>query len=258
MFGVETFLLPDGSVLLNEVAPRPHNSGHYTIEACASSQYEAHLRAVLGWPAGDTGLRVGASLMLNILGEADGEEGERAAHQLMGRAFKVPGASVHWYGKAGVAPQRKIGHITIVGRDNEECRRRLRAIDESEWQRGLPRKTLRGLRCTQLALLRTRACATFRPLIDTFPLFFLPLLPPPPGAADAIEAATSKVASQLQQGAGGGSGGPSVGIIMGSDSDLPTMKAAAEVLEEFGVACEVTVVSAHRWVSEAVGWSGWT
>ncbi|EFN54406.1 hypothetical protein CHLNCDRAFT_24868 [Chlorella variabilis] len=173
VFGVETFLLPDGSVLLNEVAPRPHNSGHYTIEACASSQYEAHLRAVLGWPAGDTGLRVGASLMLNILGEADGEEGERAAHQLMGRAFKVPGASVHWYGKAGVAPQRKIGHITIVGRDNEECRRRLRAIDESD-------------------------------------------------------------------------GGPSVGIIMGSDSDLPTMKAAAEVLEEFGVACEVTVVSAHR------------
>lgn len=67
MFGVETFLLPDGSVLLNEVAPRPHNSGHYTIEACPSSQYEAHLRAVLGWPLGDTGLRVGAAVMLNIL-----------------------------------------------------------------------------------------------------------------------------------------------------------------------------------------------
>lgn len=132
MFGVETFLLPDGSVQLNEVAPRPHNSGHYTIEACSSSQFEAHLRAVLGWPQGDTSLRVGASIMLNILGEAEGEEGERRAHQLMARAYGVPGASVHWYGKAGVAPQRKIGHLTIVGRDNDEVRRRLRLIDAGE------------------------------------------------------------------------------------------------------------------------------
>lgn len=84
---------------------------------------------MLGWPLGDTSLRVGASIMLNILGEAGGEEGERRAHELMGRAYAVPGASVHWYGKAGVAAQRKIGHITIVGRDNEECRQRLRAID---------------------------------------------------------------------------------------------------------------------------------
>lgn len=196
VFGVETFLLPDGSVLLNEVAPRPHNSGHYTIEACPSSQFEAHLRAVLGWPLGDCGLRVGASIMLNILGEADGEEGERKAHELMGRAFAVPGASVHWYGKAGVAPQRKIGHITVVGKDNEEVRHRLRAID--------------------------------------------------PVAADAIEASTSRVASELQQVGGQHGDGPRVGIIMGSDSDLATMKAAAEVLEEFGVPCEVTVVSAHR------------
>ena len=200
MFGVETFLLPDGSVLLNEVAPRPHNSGHYTIEACPCSQFEAHLRAVLGWPLGDTGLRVGAAIMLNILGEAGGEEGERAAHELMGRAYATPGASVHWYGKAGVAAQRKIGHITIVGADSAQCRQRLRAID--------------------------------------------------PAAADAMEASTARVASELQLGggAGAGAGGPRVGIIMGSDSDLATMKAAAEVLEEFGVPCEVTVVSAHRWV----------
>lgn len=197
VFGVETFLLPDGSILLNEVAPRPHNSGHYTIEACPISQFEAHLRAVLGWPLGDTQLRVGASIMLNILGEADGEEGERRAHELMGRAYATPGASVHWYGKAGVAAQRKIGHITIVGKDNEECRQRLRAID--------------------------------------------------PVAADSIEASTSRVAADLQPGGGSsGPAGPAVGIIMGSDSDLATLKAAAEILEEFGVPCEVTVVSAHR------------
>ncbi len=60
VFGVEMFLLEDGGLLLNEVAPRPHNSGHYTIEACATSQYEQHLRAVMGWPLGDTSLAVGA------------------------------------------------------------------------------------------------------------------------------------------------------------------------------------------------------
>lgn len=57
---MEMFLLEDGSLLLNEVAPRPHNSGHYTIEACATSQYEQHLRAILGWPLGDASLVVGA------------------------------------------------------------------------------------------------------------------------------------------------------------------------------------------------------
>ena len=60
IFGVEMFLLEDGSLTLNEVAPRPHNSGHYTIEACATSQYEQHLRAILGWPLGDPSLVVGA------------------------------------------------------------------------------------------------------------------------------------------------------------------------------------------------------
>ncbi len=60
VFGVEMFLLADGALLLNEVAPRPHNSGHYTIEACATSQYEQHLRAVMGWPLGSTDLTVPA------------------------------------------------------------------------------------------------------------------------------------------------------------------------------------------------------
>lgn len=196
VFGVELFLLPDGSIVLNEVAPRPHNSGHYTIEACSMSQYEAHLRAVLGWPLGDPSLKVGASIMLNVLGEDDGEAGMRAAHELMGRAYRVPGAAVHWYGKAEVARQRKIGHVTFVGATNDECRRRLRAVDER--------------------------------------------------AADAVVAASAMVQADLALGAGSRHQGPRVGIIMGSDSDLPTMRGAAEILEEFGVECEVTVVSAHR------------
>ena len=60
VFGVEMFLLADGTIQLNEIAPRPHNSGHYTIEACATSQYEQHLRAILGWPLGDPSLTVGS------------------------------------------------------------------------------------------------------------------------------------------------------------------------------------------------------
>lgn len=209
-------------------------------------------------------------------GEADGEEGERLAHELMGRAYSVPGASVHWYGKAGVAAQRKIGHITIVGRDNEECRQRLRAIDPGaprpagvgltwsgggvglglqwwRWQCGCA-WGLRSLKAGQLPFHQT-GCSLLMAAAFSPPLHIQPSLYA--AAADAIEAASSRVASELQQGSGGaGGGGPKVGIIMGSDSDLATMKAAAEVLEEFGVPCELTVVSAHRCVHVRQGRHG--
>lgn len=69
VFGVEMFLLADGALLLNEIAPRPHNSGHYTIEACATSQYEQHLRAILGWPLGDTSLVVGSRYVANCFSQ---------------------------------------------------------------------------------------------------------------------------------------------------------------------------------------------
>lgn len=206
VFGVELFLLSDGSIILNEVAPRPHNSGHYTIEACRVSQYEAHIRAIFGWPLGDTSLKVGSAIMLNILGEEEGDAGSRAAHDMMGRAYDTEGASIHWYGKHAVAKQRKVGHITIVAENNEECRRNLKDID--------------------------------------------------PDAAEEIYKSTMRIKEGLsskssmanvdQQKAELKTGKAQVGIIMGSDSDLPTMKAAAQILEEFGVECEVTVVSAHR------------
>lgn len=83
------FVLPDDTILLNEIAPRPHNSGHYTIEATATSQYQQHLRAILGLPLGSTSLKCGASIMLNILGDADGPEGRALAEDLMQRAYKV-------------------------------------------------------------------------------------------------------------------------------------------------------------------------
>lgn len=123
------FLLPDGSLQLNEVAPRPHNSGHYTMDGCVTSQFENHLRAVLGWPLGDTSLSCGCSLMLNMLGEADDELGVRIAHDLMAKAYRTAGASVHWYDKAGMRSGRKIGHINIVAGSREEGRRKLAALD---------------------------------------------------------------------------------------------------------------------------------
>ncbi|XP_031253956.1 phosphoribosylaminoimidazole carboxylase, chloroplastic-like isoform X5 [Pistacia vera] len=115
VFAVELFLTNDGQILLNEVAPRVHNSGHHTIEACYTSQFEQHLRAVVGLPLGDPSMKCPAAIMYNLLGEDEGEPGFRLAHQLIERALGTPGASVHWYDKPEMRKQRKMGHITLVG-----------------------------------------------------------------------------------------------------------------------------------------------
>lgn len=186
VFGVELFLLTDGQVLLNEVAPRPHNSGHYTIEACYTSQFEQHLRAVLGLPLGDSTMKVPAAIMYNLLGEDEGEAGFAIAQNKMRRAVSVSGASVHWYGKPEIRKKRKMGHITVVGPSNSVVRSRMQEIVGIEAPSGW-------------------FCESS--VVDI---------------------------------------GPPVGIIMGSDSDLPVMKAAAEALDSFDVAYELSVVSAHR------------
>lgn len=119
IFGVEMFWVEgaDTPVLLNEIAPRPHNSGHYTMEACVTDQFEQHLRAVLGMPLGDTSMRVGCAVMVNILGEGD----MQSTCDLSGtnRALAMPGAAVHWYGKDGCKKGRKVGHLTITANDFE-------------------------------------------------------------------------------------------------------------------------------------------
>ena len=111
VFGVELFALADGTILYNEMAPRPHNSGHYTIEACVTSQFENHIRAVLGWPLGDTHMIAPAAVMVNLLGARDGDADAEAARA----ALTVAGAHVHLYGKRQVRRRRKMGHITVVG-----------------------------------------------------------------------------------------------------------------------------------------------
>jgi 5-(carboxyamino)imidazole ribonucleotide synthase len=96
--------------MVNELALRPHNSGHYTIEGCVTSQFEQHLRAVLGWPLGVTTLTAPAVVTVNVVGAADGSDPRRS----LAEALAVPGAHVHLYGKEA-RPGRKLGHVTVCG-----------------------------------------------------------------------------------------------------------------------------------------------
>ncbi|KAL3808724.1 hypothetical protein ACHAXA_010890 [Cyclostephanos tholiformis] len=120
VFGVELFLVNNENgldVLLNEVAPRPHNTGHYTQDACAVSQFENHLRAVCGLPLGSTDLIVGAAAMVNVLGSPSG--GIDRTMRGINAAMSMPRAVVHWYGK-GYRPGRKMGHINITADSHAE------------------------------------------------------------------------------------------------------------------------------------------
>lgn len=111
MFCVEMFVTNDNDILVNEVAPRPHNSGHYTIEGCITSQFENHIRAVVGLPLGDTSL-IGPTVMINLLGEV-GFSGKTVVEGL-DKAMALKGVTVHIYGKSQTKPKRKMGHITVT------------------------------------------------------------------------------------------------------------------------------------------------
>ncbi|WP_275039999.1 5-(carboxyamino)imidazole ribonucleotide synthase [Natrialba hulunbeirensis] len=119
----------DGEILLNEIAPRPHNSGHWTIEGAQSSQFEQHARAVLGWPLAATDLR-SPTVSVNLLGDV--EESQSAALQNVDRILETPGANLHWYGKREARPLRKMGHVTLSGRDEETTAELLTAARELE------------------------------------------------------------------------------------------------------------------------------
>lgn len=114
ILAVEMFLDNNDNILINEVAPRPHNSGHHTIESCITSQYEQYLRSLLDLPLADPGL-IMPSVMVNILGEP-GYEGE-AVYQGLRECLSIPGAKIHIYGKNITRPYRKMGHITIIDKD---------------------------------------------------------------------------------------------------------------------------------------------
>lgn len=109
---VEMFLTVDDQVVVNELAPRPHNSGHHTIEACVTSQYEQLLRAILGMPPGDTTAHK-KSVMLNVLEPAEGNKDQ--LERTFKAALSTNDAHLHWYGKKNSKEGRKIGHITVNG-----------------------------------------------------------------------------------------------------------------------------------------------
>ncbi|MEQ9593483.1 MAG: 5-(carboxyamino)imidazole ribonucleotide synthase [Cyclobacteriaceae bacterium] len=121
LLAVEMFVTKEGDVLVNEIAPRPHNSGHQTIEASETSQYEQHLRAIMGWPLGSTRVK-SLSAMVNLLGE-DGFAGE-AKYQGFNEVLAVEGAHIHLYGKKLTKPFRKMGHVTIVDQDMESLKKK--------------------------------------------------------------------------------------------------------------------------------------
>jgi 5-(carboxyamino)imidazole ribonucleotide synthase len=124
IMAVELFL-HEGQITINELATRPHNSGHFSIEGCVTSQFEQHLRAILDLPLGSTALTAPVAVMANVLGPSSGDD----PRDSLAAALAVPGAHVHLYGKAA-RPGRKLGHVTALGSDLSSTRARAwQAVD---------------------------------------------------------------------------------------------------------------------------------
>ena len=128
VLAVEMFLTADGDILVNEVAPRPHNSGHHTIEANITSQYQQLLRSIFGFPLGSTALTT-TSMMVNLLGEDD-YTGE-AIYEGLPECLAIEGVYVHLYGKKITKPFRKMGHVTIVDSDAAKAREKANFVKDN-------------------------------------------------------------------------------------------------------------------------------
>jgi len=128
ILAVEMFVTREGEILVNEIAPRPHNSGHQTIEANTTSQYEQHLRAIIGLPLGDTSILI-PSAMVNLLGEP-GYSGS-AKYEGFEDVMKVSGVHVHLYGKKLTKPFRKMGHVTIIDQDIESLKQKATFVKQT-------------------------------------------------------------------------------------------------------------------------------
>ncbi len=126
IFGIELFLTASGQVLVNEIAPRTHNSGHFSLDACETSQFEQHLRAVAGLSLGDPSLQnCRAAVMVNLLGY---EHSQQDYHAKREQIAQIEGARVHWYGKGESRPGRKLGHVTVLVTDEVATPEKLNAI----------------------------------------------------------------------------------------------------------------------------------
>ena len=128
VLAVEMFLTKDGNLLVNELAPRPHNSGHHTIEGNYTSQFEQHLRSIFNLPLGDTRCITNA-VMVNLLGEK-GFEGP-ANYEGLNKILKLDGVYVHLYGKKFTKPFRKMGHVTIIDDNRDLAIEKARLVQET-------------------------------------------------------------------------------------------------------------------------------
>ena len=127
LLAVELFLTETGQILINEVAPRPHNSGHHTIDSCYTSQFEQHLRGILNLPLGDTTLH-SAGVMINLLG-AEGFRGP-VIYEGLSSCMQIEGAHFHLYGKEITKPFRKMGHATVTGKTVQEAQEKAKLIQQ--------------------------------------------------------------------------------------------------------------------------------
>ncbi|NJK58831.1 MAG: 5-(carboxyamino)imidazole ribonucleotide synthase [Pleurocapsa sp. SU_5_0] len=127
VFGIEFFLTSDNRVLVNEIAPRTHNSGHYTLDGCDTSQFAMQLRAVSGLSLGSTNLKAAGVVMVNLLGY---EESESDYQVKRDRILEIPHSFVHWYGKTS-RPGRKLGHVTVI-LDEKKLTQAKSVIEETE------------------------------------------------------------------------------------------------------------------------------
>lgn len=130
ILGIELFLSTDG-ILVNEIAPRTHNSGHFSLDACETSQFEQHLRAVCGLPLGNAALQCAGAVMVNLLGYENSHNDYQSQRQ---QIAEIPQAHVHWYGKTESRPGRKLGHVTVLlDNQNRESASAIAYTIESIW-----------------------------------------------------------------------------------------------------------------------------
>jgi 5-(carboxyamino)imidazole ribonucleotide synthase len=111
IFGIELFITAEGKILINEIAPRTHNSGHFSLDACETSQFEQHLRAISGLPLTNTSLHCPSAVMVNLLGYENSHGDYSKQRQ---KLIDIPQAYLYWYGKTESRPRRKLGHITVL------------------------------------------------------------------------------------------------------------------------------------------------
>jgi len=134
VFGIELFLTADAKVLINEIAPRTHNSGHFSLDACETSQFEQHLRAVCGLTLGNPTLKTPSAVMVNLLGYETSQSDYQSKRQ---KIAAIPQSYIHWYGKTESRPGRKLGHVTVLlEHQNRDQAIAIAHIIESIWYPG--------------------------------------------------------------------------------------------------------------------------